>query len=211
MGTGLTKGGRDFLLLGDFNVMCAYCGRKRKASELVRDNEYARGLYCCPEHADERHPQDYARGVPEKMATPFVQPPVITFTSVNATFPLTVSPSPLVLTPQGEQILVTEGTPPTDITTEFGQFLVTEPGDYAAVVMVTLPGWIAPDSGQPGVVYVTSLLWSWLSGGAGIIIVSPNSVVTQLVATNPLATGILQCVVTNSLGAQASVVVQVSA
>lgn len=31
------------------------------------------GLYACPEHWDFRQPQDYVRGVPDKMGTPWTQ------------------------------------------------------------------------------------------------------------------------------------------
>jgi hypothetical protein len=209
MGSGITKGARDFLLLGDFNVMCAYCGRKRKASEMVQDNEFARKLWCCPEHADQRHPQDFARGIKENMASLFTQPPIIAFAQIGLTFPLSANPNPLLLVAQSEIPLVTE-TSRLDLTTESGIDLTTEPSNYSAVVLAQIPNWMAPDAGQPGVVYVTSVQWSWASGGAGMLIVSPESLVTQIIATSPLQIGVLQCVVTNSLGAQATVSVPVT-
>lgn len=210
MGTGMTKGGRDFLLLGDFNVMCAYCGRKRKASELKRDNDFARGLWCCPEHADDRHPQEYARGVKENMAAPFVQPPLVAFTQLATDFPVSINPYPVQLTPQGQQDIVTEGFF-VDITTELGQPLVTEAGNYAAVVVAQLPNWIINGPvGDPTTVYVTSILWDWAIGGVGINIVSPNLITTLIYTTNPLSFGTLRVTITNSLGATAVAVVPVT-
>lgn len=210
MGTGMTKGGRDFLLLGDFNVMCAYCGRKRKASELKRDNDFARGLWCCPEHADDRHPQEYARGVKENMAAPFVQPPIVAFTSLAAGFPLSILPNPVQLLLQAGQNIVTEG-PPIDITTEGGSDLITEAFNYVGVARAVIPPWIATGPvGDPTAVYVTDIEWSWRIGGAGITIVSPNSVLTQLFTVNLGANGVLQCQITDSLGAVTIATVRVS-
>lgn len=65
--------GEDYLKLGDWNAACSMCGRKRKASELVRNWQ---GMYRCPEHNEPRHPQDFVRGISENMAPPFVQPQV---------------------------------------------------------------------------------------------------------------------------------------
>lgn len=77
--SGFTKGGRDFLELGTYNLFCAYCGRKRKANELVMDDEFARKLYVCPKHRDLRQPQEFARGVKEDLNVPFTQPPLTNF------------------------------------------------------------------------------------------------------------------------------------
>ena len=63
-------GRADHLELGDFNAFCSMCGKKRKASALVRNWQ---GLYRCPEHNEERQPQDFARGVAEDMSTPWAQ------------------------------------------------------------------------------------------------------------------------------------------
>lgn len=95
MGTSVTKGSHDYLALGDWDAMCAYCGRKRKASEMKRDGEFAMGLYCCPEHADIRHPQDFVRAIKDDMHVPWAQPPAVVFTSFDANFPVTPSPPEL--------------------------------------------------------------------------------------------------------------------
>lgn len=78
------KGQADFLQLGDFNAVCGQCGRKRKASTMKRlpPGVPGGGLYTCPEHWDFRQPQDFVRGVPDKMAAPWVQPYETQFVNV---------------------------------------------------------------------------------------------------------------------------------
>lgn len=68
---GPVKGRADHLELGSWNVACSMCGRKRKASELVKNWQ---GQWRCPEHNEPRHPQDFVRGVPDNMSVPFSQP-----------------------------------------------------------------------------------------------------------------------------------------
>jgi len=65
------KGRADFLKLGDWNVVCFECGRKRKASMMKR---HWQGYYVCPEHWEPRQPQDFARGVPDVQTPPWTQP-----------------------------------------------------------------------------------------------------------------------------------------
>jgi len=75
-------GKADYLALGDWNVVCFQCGRKRKASETVRNWQ---GYYVCPEHNEPRHPQDFVRGVPDNQTPPWVQPaPSVVYTYANA-------------------------------------------------------------------------------------------------------------------------------
>jgi hypothetical protein len=64
------KGRADFFKGGDFNAYCSECGRKRKASDLVRNWQ---GMYRCPEHNEPRQPQDFVRSVPEQIGTPWAQ------------------------------------------------------------------------------------------------------------------------------------------
>lgn len=64
-------GRADYLELGDWNAVCYQCGRKRKASTLVR---HWQGYYLCPEHNEPRQPQDFARAVPDNQTPPWVQP-----------------------------------------------------------------------------------------------------------------------------------------
>lgn len=80
------KGGRDFLDLGDWNAVCSMCGRKRKASEMVRNWQ---GMFRCPEHNETRHPQEYVRAVPDVQTPPWVQPPCDEFAAVC--FPLDIT------------------------------------------------------------------------------------------------------------------------
>lgn len=69
--SGPIKGQADFLELGDWNSVCSMCGRKRKASQLVR---HWQGMYRCPEHSEVRHSQDFVRAVPDIQTPPWVQP-----------------------------------------------------------------------------------------------------------------------------------------
>ena len=65
-------GGRaDYLLLGDWNAVCYECGRKRKASTLMR---HWQGYYVCPEHWEPRQPQDFVRSVLDVQTPPWTQP-----------------------------------------------------------------------------------------------------------------------------------------
>lgn len=66
------KGKADNLELGDWNAVCWECGRKFKASQLLR---HWQGYYLCPEHWEPRQPQDFVRGVPDKPAAPWIQQP----------------------------------------------------------------------------------------------------------------------------------------
>lgn len=68
--------GRDYLALGEWNIACSMCGRKRKSSELVKNWQ---GMWRCPEHNDERHPQDFVRAVPDVQTVPYAQIPTNTF------------------------------------------------------------------------------------------------------------------------------------
>jgi hypothetical protein len=68
---GPVKGRADYLELGDFNAACSMCGRKRKASEMVKNWQ---GYYRCREHNEVRHPQDFVRGVQDIQTPPWVQP-----------------------------------------------------------------------------------------------------------------------------------------
>ena len=70
-------GRADYLELGDWNAICAECGRKGKASEMVQlpDGIPGARMYVHPEHYLRRNPQDFVRGVPDKPAAPWVQNP----------------------------------------------------------------------------------------------------------------------------------------
>lgn len=81
------RGQADYLALGDWNAACAQCGRKRKASEMMKLPKGVPGgdMYVCPEHWDFRQPQDYVRGIPDKMAAPWSQPQNDIFTEYCTT------------------------------------------------------------------------------------------------------------------------------
>lgn len=64
-------GRADQLVLGDWNAVCYQCGRKRKASTLVR---HWQGYYVCSEHWEPRQPQDFVRSVPDVQTPPWTQP-----------------------------------------------------------------------------------------------------------------------------------------
>ena len=65
------KGRADYLELGGWNVVCYQCGRKRKASMMLR---YWQGYFVCPEHWESRQPQDFVRGIPDIQTPPWTQP-----------------------------------------------------------------------------------------------------------------------------------------
>lgn len=76
MSTTPARGRADYLELGSWNVACAECGRKRKDSDMrqLPPGVPGGGMWVCfPEHWNPRQPQDYVRGVPDKMAAPYVQ------------------------------------------------------------------------------------------------------------------------------------------
>jgi hypothetical protein len=59
------------------------CGRKRKASELVKNWQ---GQYRCPEHNEPRQPQDFVKGVVDIQTVPWEQPQTdidIMFCTIN--------------------------------------------------------------------------------------------------------------------------------
>ena len=64
-------GRADYLELGDWNAVCFQCGRKRKASTLVK---HWQGYYVCPDHNEPRQPQDFVRAVPDVQTPPWTQP-----------------------------------------------------------------------------------------------------------------------------------------
>lgn len=64
-------GKADYLALGDWNAMCWECGRKFKASTLIRNWQ---GYYVCPPHWEARQPQDFVRAVPDIQTPPWTQP-----------------------------------------------------------------------------------------------------------------------------------------
>lgn len=68
---GPTKGKADHLELGDWNATCSMCGRKFKASQLVKNWQ---GQWRCFQHNEPRQPQDFVRGVQDIQTVPWSQP-----------------------------------------------------------------------------------------------------------------------------------------
>jgi len=188
------RGRADYLQLGDWNASCSMCGRKRKASQMVRNWQ---GLYRCPEHDDQRQPQDFVRAVPDIMSVPWAQLEEDLYITFTPTLPASVFPSPLVLTSQAIDLQVEQG--PDILFTEAGIDLTTETG-FLGEASVILPSWIIP----------VSFLWSWLSGGVGILIDSPTSPTTFFTTIGAANSGIAQCVITDSLGGQGLVTLSVT-
>lgn len=79
MGTNI-KGHADYLNFGDWNAICGVCGRKYKASEMIKLPAGMTGLafggsmWVCRRDYRPRQPQDFVRGIPDKMAPPWTQP-----------------------------------------------------------------------------------------------------------------------------------------
>lgn len=66
-------GPADYFAEGDWNILCAQCGKKLKASRAVKNWQ---GTWRCPEHNEPRQPQDFVRGDKgEGQSAPFVQHP----------------------------------------------------------------------------------------------------------------------------------------
>lgn len=64
------KGIADQLVLGDWNAACYECGRKRKASTLLK---HWQGYYVCKEHWEPRQTQDFVRNIPDVQTPPWTQ------------------------------------------------------------------------------------------------------------------------------------------
>jgi hypothetical protein len=188
------KGSADYFALGDFNAACSMCGRKAKASTMVRNWQ---GLYRHPWHDEPRQPQDFASGVKDIMTVPWAQLEVDAFVQVNLSFPASVAPSPLVLIP-GDLDLLTESTNVL-LETESGLDLATELA-YIASANILLPDWVIP----------VAYAWSWLVGGVGIVIASPNASSTFFTSLTQPAFGIAKCIITSSLGGTATVILPVA-
>jgi len=73
------KGHADYYAEGDWNAICAVCGRKGKASEMYKIPQGLPGAgmraHDYHEAFKHRHPQDFVRGIPDNQAAPWVQPP----------------------------------------------------------------------------------------------------------------------------------------
>jgi hypothetical protein len=100
------RGRADYFAPGDWNVACSMCGRKRKASSLVRNWQ---GLYRCLEHNEPRQPQDFARGVKDIMTVPFAQPETNLFVTTPGQIPVGLTTNHLTLVASGMQLVTLTG------------------------------------------------------------------------------------------------------
>jgi hypothetical protein len=66
------KGPNDHLILGAWNAICDRCGAKFKNFQLRRTWNH---LWCCVKCWEPRQPQDFVRGVQDRMTTPWARPP----------------------------------------------------------------------------------------------------------------------------------------
>ena len=193
---GPIKGRADYYKFGDFNGACSMCGRKRKAAELVKNWQ---GLYRCPEHNEPRQPQDFARGVPDKMGVPWAQPETDIYVgpTIIPTFPVKITPNPLTLTSNGVFFGSETGSL---FLTENGQDLFILDTGLTGEAFVVLPDWVIP----------TSYAWEWQSGGTGIILSDIDQYVAVFSASSTGLSGVAQCTVQNNLGGQAIATVTVN-
>ena len=67
----MTIGRSDYLALDDWNAQCWECGKKFKASQLLR---HWQGYYVCQAHWEPRQQQDFVRSVPDNQTVPWAQP-----------------------------------------------------------------------------------------------------------------------------------------
>jgi hypothetical protein len=177
------KGRADYLALGDYNVACSMCGRKRKASEVVRNWQ---GLYRCPEHNEPRQPQDFARGIKEVISPPWAQIETDDYVTFPATFPLLIVPSPIKLLAGVQSILDEKFF---NVLDENSLPITSESG-FAASALAITPNWVIPQTYQ----------WTFVGSANGIILEDPTQLQAFFFLLNSPATAIVQVTVTDSLG-----------
>jgi len=61
-------GHADYFHPGSWNVICQECGEKWKAFDIRKRWD---GFYVCPFCSENRHPQDFIKGVPDEQDVPF--------------------------------------------------------------------------------------------------------------------------------------------
>jgi len=75
---------------GDWIADCDICGRKYKASQLIKRWD---GLMCCEDDWEIRQPQDFVRGVADTQIAPWLRPePQDYFIPFNFTAPPVLIP-----------------------------------------------------------------------------------------------------------------------
>lgn len=178
-----SRGRADFFAPGDWNIACSMCGRKRKASYMVRNWQ---GLYRCPEHNEPRQPQDFARGVKDIMTVPWAQLETDNFTSTPGVLPITLSSANLALQPQ--QLFTLSGLGL--VTLDGRPLVVTQATATIASIGIVVPAWVVP----------RTILWQFISGGVGITLSSTSAPWITLTANSTPVSGVLQCTVSNIQG-----------
>jgi hypothetical protein len=71
---------QNWLKLGDYNAICDSCGRKFKASTMLKRWD---GLFVCKEDWEPKHPQLSLRAVSDKQEVPIPRPEPVTDTFVK--------------------------------------------------------------------------------------------------------------------------------
>lgn len=123
---------------GDWNIACSMCGRKRKASYMVKNWQ---GQWRCPEHDEPRHPQDYVKGTVDNQTVPFVQQMAdldITFCDFNSQLALPGYAIPGCMVP-GRTGPILPDTPPVVPATLCDAYSIQ-----------AMPGWAKPGCMIPG-------------------------------------------------------------
>jgi hypothetical protein len=66
----MKRGPKDYRIPWGHNAVCDVCGFKFKGHELRKrwDN-----LMCCPADWEQRHPQDFVRGIIDKQVPPYIR------------------------------------------------------------------------------------------------------------------------------------------
>jgi hypothetical protein len=59
-------------IMGQWKVVCSMCGMDRKSGDMVKNWQ---GQWRCPEHNEERHPQDFVREIARESVPDFIQKP----------------------------------------------------------------------------------------------------------------------------------------
>ena len=62
---------RPYFESGSWRVICDECGREFRSYQLTKRWD---GLMVCSEDWETRHPQDFVRGVADKIAPPYTRP-----------------------------------------------------------------------------------------------------------------------------------------
>lgn len=63
--------GRNYVVLGDYNVICDRCGFKYKASECKMEWD---NLFVCSPCWETKQPQYFIKGVADKQTVPLARP-----------------------------------------------------------------------------------------------------------------------------------------